>query len=178
MTRLSLLATLALAFTGIALATPLDVQEALVPSDGTVRISESWDYSVCGADTDAIQIKSIDVSPDPPKPGSNMTVNVKAYVQEVIEEGAYVDVVVKMGYVKLLSKSFDICEEARKAEASVQCPVQKGDYEVEQVAELPKEIPPGKFVVNVRGYTADDDDMVCVDLNVDFRKKPFFKMGW
>lgn len=25
-----------------------------------------------------------------------------------------------------------------------------------------------KFVVNVRGYTADDDDMVCLDLVVDF----------
>lgn len=25
-----------------------------------------------------------------------------------------------------------------------------------------------KFVVNVRGYTVDDDDMVCLDLVVDF----------
>jgi hypothetical protein len=25
-----------------------------------------------------------------------------------------------------------------------------------------------KFVVNIRGYTADDDDMVCLDLMVDF----------
>lgn len=25
-----------------------------------------------------------------------------------------------------------------------------------------------KFVVNVRGYTTDDDDMVCLDLVVDF----------
>ena len=27
---------------------------------------------------------------------------------------------------------------------------------------------PAKFVVNIRGYTADDDDMVCLDLAVDF----------
>ncbi|KZT30465.1 hypothetical protein NEOLEDRAFT_1126020 [Neolentinus lepideus HHB14362 ss-1] len=178
MTPLSTLAALAFAFVGLVSATPLDQQLTLSPSDGTVRISESWDYDVCGQSTDAIQIKSIDVTPDPPKPGQNMTVNVKAYVQEVVEDGAYVDVVVKMGLVKLLQKRFDICDEARKAETTIQCPVQPGDYEVEQVADLPKEIPPGKFLVNVRGYTADDDNLVCLNLNVDFRKKPFFKLAW
>jgi hypothetical protein len=29
------------------------------------------------------------------------------------------------------------------------------------------------FKVNVRGYTKDDDDMVCVDLAIDFRNRPF-----
>ncbi|TFK57200.1 hypothetical protein OE88DRAFT_1730601 [Heliocybe sulcata] len=178
MTRLSVFAALAFAVAGLVSATPLNEQESLSLSDGTVHANAGWDYAVCGTSTDVIQIKSIDISPDPPKPGQNMTVNVKAYVQELIEDGAYVDVVVKMGLVKLLSKRFDICDEARKAEASIQCPVDKGDYEVEQVAELPKEIPPGKFVVQVRGYTADEDNMVCVDLNVDFRKKPFLKLGW
>jgi hypothetical protein len=28
----------------------------------------------------------------------------------------------------------------------------------------------GKFIVNVRGFTVDEDDMVCLDLAVDFRK--------
>lgn len=31
----------------------------------------------------------------------------------------------------------------RKANATVQCPVNKGDYVVEQTVSLPKEIPPG-----------------------------------
>ena len=69
---------------------------------------------------------------------------------------------------------------------------------VEQTVELPKEIPKGalptlsrclyhsdlfflaKFTINARGYTVDDDDLFCVDLRVDFMKKPFFKLpvGW
>lgn len=80
------------------------------------------------------------------------------------QEGAYADVTVKLGLVKLLKKTFDICEEAyvngslhacatvlltntplirRKANATIQCPVEKGDYVVEQTVTLPKEIPPG-----------------------------------
>lgn len=38
----------------------------------------------------------------------------------LIQEGAYADVVVKLGLVKLLTKTFDICEEAY-----VICPVQQ-----------------------------------------------------
>ena len=35
-----------------------------------------------------------------------------------------------------------------------------------------------KFTVSVRGYTHEDDDMACVDLQVDFTSKPFFGFGW
>lgn len=104
----------------------------------------------------ASQLKSITVSPDPPVPGKNLTVNVEADVLETIEvslqkdcftafarspsyllliatdpqvrlppalfgfcgsiadfqEGAYADVTVKLGLIKLLQKTFDVCEEA------------------------------------------------------------------
>ena len=38
-----------------------------------------------GDTSDPLQIKSIEVFPDPPKPGQDMTVKVKAYAQELIE---------------------------------------------------------------------------------------------
>jgi hypothetical protein len=81
--------------------------------------------------TDAIQIESINVSPDPPKPGQNLTVIVEASAMEEVkvrlhtkipyspdrimsffQEGAYADVVVKLGLIKLLHKQFDLCNEA------------------------------------------------------------------
>jgi ML domain len=79
------------------------------------------------------------------------------------QEGAYADVTVKLGVVKLLSKEFDLCEEAyvflvlpvfaiptgissrRNAELEVQCPVKEGDYLVEHTVALPKEIPKGEL---------------------------------
>lgn len=35
---------------------------------------------------------------------------------------------------------------------------------------------PAKFTVNVRGYTANDEDMVCLDLKVDFMRFPFLNV--
>lgn len=77
--------------------------------------------------------------------------------------------------MKLLKKTFDLCEEAyvnvpshpyatvllmrtrtihrRKANASIQCPVQRGDYVIEQTVSLPKEIPPGASAKRLQVYT-------------------------
>jgi ML domain len=130
-----------------------------------------------------------------------------------LQEGAYADVTVKLGVVKLLTKEFDLCEEAyvflvlpifaiptgffsrRNAQLEVQCPVKRGDYLVEHTVVLPKEIPQGelssfssmlpisffwlasaKFNVNAHGYTVDDDELFCVDLTINFFKKPFPKL--
>ena len=121
----------------------------------------------------------------------------------------------KLGVIKLIHKEYDLCEEAyvsvtfamsempmlsffrRNANTSVQCPVEKGNYEVVHRVALPKEIPQGqssspytqpfsdtvlsaKFNIEVRAYTIDEDDLFCVNLKVDFMKKPFFKLplGW
>ena len=83
-----------------------------------------------GLPDDIVQIKSIEVSPDPPQPGQNLTVKVNGYTSEpivvrhapsstygttnncVLQEGAYADVTVKLGLIKLLQKRFDVCEEA------------------------------------------------------------------
>ncbi|TDL28316.1 hypothetical protein BD410DRAFT_737528 [Rickenella mellea] len=175
MHRLPSLALLALAcFPLLALAAPQD--QSII--SGPIHISDSWTWIDCGDPSDIIELHSIKVTPDPPQPGKNLTVAVTGYVRETIEEGAYADVTVKLGLVKLLQKEFDVCEEARNADASVRCPVDPGEYEVEQTVELPKEIPPAKFTIMVRGYTPEDEPMVCVDIKVDFMKKRPFPKIW
>ncbi|OAX42400.1 hypothetical protein K503DRAFT_847858 [Rhizopogon vinicolor AM-OR11-026] len=168
---ISLLAILA----GLTSAKPLLEQDVLAQP---VHIMEGWSYQDCGSPTDAIQLQSISLSPDPPKPGEDLTVSVVGTAKDRIEDGAYADVVVKLGLIKLLTKTFDVCEEARGANASIQCPVEEGEYTVVQTVALPKEIPKAKFTVTVRGYTKDDDDMLCLDLHVDFMKRPFLRFGW
>ncbi|KAJ7786418.1 hypothetical protein B0H16DRAFT_1490400 [Mycena metata] len=113
-----------------------------------------WEYTDCGSPSNPIQIDSIELLPDPPLPGQDLTVKVKALVTDTIEEGASANVV-------LLQKTFDVCEEARNVNASVSCP---------QTIALPKEIPKAKFVVLVRGFTVAEEDMLCLDLKIDFMK--------
>ncbi|KAF9569648.1 hypothetical protein CPC08DRAFT_812643 [Agrocybe pediades] len=166
-----LFAAISLLAPTLALSVP--EQLPLQSLDTPVHTTDSWRYNDCGLPTDPIQIRSISVSPDPPRPGEDLTVTVNADVKEKIEEGAYANVAVKLGVVKILTKTFDVCEEARNANATVQCPVEPGSYTVVQTVALPKEIPKAKFTVAVNGYTVEDDDMLCLNLEVNFMKRPF-----
>ncbi|KAF8642279.1 hypothetical protein AX16_009550 [Volvariella volvacea WC 439] len=176
MPRLPFLALLALSCLNVALSGPVEYQVALQANDAP-HTTDSWSYVDCGLPSDVIQIESISVSPDPPQPGKDLTVRVKGKAKEEIEV-CFGYVTVKLGLVKLLQKRFDVCEEAQNANASIQCPVEPGAYEVEQTVTLPKEIPRAKFMVSVRGFTVGDEDMLCLDLKVDFMKHPFPRLGW
>ncbi|KAL5639544.1 hypothetical protein ACGC1H_006240 [Rhizoctonia solani] len=168
------------------LAAALTTQAALLPPIGglleQVRLggephtTNSWSYTDCGLPTDAVQIKSIKLSPDPPQIGKDLTITARGVVTQRIEEGAYADVTVKLGLVKLLHKQFDICEEARNNNVTVQCPVKPGEYEIVQTVQLPRETPRAKFVVDVKGFTSEealDTDLACLQLKVDFIGRPW-----
>lgn len=44
-----------------------------------------WVWSSCGQPDDVVEVKSIDVSPDPPVPGKNMTVKARGVVKRTIK---------------------------------------------------------------------------------------------
>ncbi|KAE9411029.1 hypothetical protein BT96DRAFT_912381 [Gymnopus androsaceus JB14] len=128
-----------------------------------------WSWKDCGLETDAVRIESIAISPDPPLAGEAFDCIFSAHVGSYA--AAYCLVKVKLGLIQLLKKEFDVCEEAENANATVQCPVEKGHYVVAQTVDLPKEIPPAKFHISVNGWTVDEEDMVCMNLEIDFTKK-------
>ncbi|KAI0830688.1 ML domain-containing protein [Trametes gibbosa] len=162
---------------GYAAASPVDEQQVL-NNPSSLAPSKDWDWTDCGSDTHIVRINSIEVSPDPPKRGEDLTITVKGDAKDQVKDGAYADVTVKVGVIKLLQKEFDVCEEAEKANASIRCPVEKGHHEVTQTVALPKEIPPAQFKVNIRGYTEEDEDLLCMDLMMDFRPKRGSFLQW
>ncbi|KAF4626029.1 hypothetical protein G7Y89_g12130 [Cudoniella acicularis] len=111
----------------------------------------SFAYVNCGLSTDALQISTLTLSPDPSP--ENLTITSTFSVISPILDGAYVDITVKLGLVKLLQKRYDICEVLKERGGELQCPIEKGGYEVTQTVALPKEIPSAKFVVNARAVT-------------------------
>ncbi|KAG1442216.1 hypothetical protein G6F56_011159 [Rhizopus delemar] len=127
----------------------------------------------CGAPSDVFQLESFKVSPDIIEPGKQVNITITGSLSEKVEDGAYADVMVKVGRIKILKKEFDICEELRKREdeVDIQCPFEKGDISIFQTVTLPKEIPPAIFKVSTEAYTANDDSLACLDLLVDFRRK-------
>lgn len=98
MARFSFIGLVALAAAGFVAASP--AQESLQTS-----LSDRWSWDDCGMplgnpfsqvhklmimhpsgeSSDPVHIKSIEISPDPPKPGANMTVKVVGQADELIE---------------------------------------------------------------------------------------------
>jgi hypothetical protein len=75
---------------------------------------------------------------------------------------------------------------SRSANATIQCPISAGEHKVVHTVALPKEIPRGmlnrstiehhlltyssiaKFAVEARGSSVNDEDLMCVKINIDF----------
>lgn len=100
--------------------------------------------------------------------GQDLTIKVKFRAPKVIENGATADILVKMGLVKFLKISVDICEELRDKNATMQCPIEAGEHTFEHTTLLPKEIPRTKFFIDISGFTAEDENMFCTNFAVDF----------
>jgi len=123
--------------------------------------------SDCSNGNDLLEIMYINLSPDPPLKGKQLTIEALGWLKEEVGYGSYVDVTVKLGLIKLLQKRFDLCEESQKV--NKQCPLERGRQELSTTVNLPKEIPPGKYVVDALVYTPDNRRIACLKAVVIFR---------
>ncbi|KAI9105697.1 ML domain-containing protein [Phlyctochytrium arcticum] len=144
--------------TALALAVGHGAQIAFVNTDGS-------SVSDCGAPDDVFHLESITVTPDPPQRGQLLTVDVKGHLDEAIDVGATVDVRVKLGLIKLLDKTFDLCEEIKQI--GRECPLEKGPIHVNHTVELPRELPPGRYQVFIEATNFDEKHAACI--KADFR---------
>lgn len=113
-----------------------------------------------------LTLLSVTIDPNPPTRGANLTFIAEGYLTKDIEEGAYVEVDVRYGYIRLIHQQFDLCEEIGKVD--LECPVKKGKQIITKEVEIPNEVPPGKYIINARAFTKDDEFITCLSAVVDF----------
>lgn len=138
------------AFLAVLLTACASIASAIPSQEPLNDLSDKWHWTDCGMGlersslrhhvftytyspgnpTDPLRVTSISISPDPPKPGEELTVTVTGEATTTIEasgrphmpsgkaislpsqDGAYADVAVKVGRIKILQKEFDLCDEA------------------------------------------------------------------
>lgn len=83
-----------------------------------------------------------------------------------IGEGAYVQVWVKYGLIKLISETLDLCEHVK--EVDLECPIKEGRLILQKSVDIPSQVPPGKYTVEARAFTADDEPITCITGQVVF----------
>lgn len=116
-----------------------------------------------------LDIYTVVLTPNPPRRGNNLTIVANGEVLHSIEEGAYVDVEVRLGYIKLLTQTFDLCDVMEENDVEgLTCPIQPGVYDISKIVQIPNEVPPGKYTVLARAYTVDDELLTCITGEIIF----------
>ena len=128
--------------------------------------SVSKTVSFCGSPQDAFTPYTVQISPDPPQRGSPLSVRVSGFLSEAVEEGAVAMVTVKLGFIKLINHVYDVCAEAPQIHRS--CPVDKGEFLLEETFDIPAQVPPGHYTVHIEAFLESGRPLTCVDADVHF----------
>ncbi|CCE65622.1 hypothetical protein TPHA_0M00470 [Tetrapisispora phaffii CBS 4417] len=117
-----------------------------------------------------VDITQVNLSPNPPARGKDLTISASGTVASVVGEGSYVDVEVRLGYVKLLTQKFDLCQMLSDNDIAGlgECPIQKGAYSLTKAVRIPDEVPPGKYTVLARAYNEHGELLTCITGDIVF----------
>lgn len=114
-----------------------------------------------------LEIEKVDLDPNPPQPGSTLTIKAKGNFKEKIE-GGYMHLQVKYGLITLINQTADLCETIGKAD--LKCPLEKGEMSLTKDVDLPREIPPGTYTVLADVYDNDDNKITCLTSKITFHR--------
>ncbi|KAI5868552.1 phosphatidylinositol/phosphatidylglycerol transfer protein [Durotheca rogersii] len=131
-----------------------------VPGDSPLEFCDS-DHS-----KDVVRIESVDLQPNPPQPGSQLVIHATGTVYEPVTQGAYVNLVVKFGLIRLVSTRADLCEQIQNVD--LECPIEKGVLTITKTVDIPKEVPPGTYNVYAEVINADKKPITCLQASVKF----------
>lgn len=124
----------------------------------------SW--TNCGKSNDLFQLEFLELIPDPPRRSAPLTVKLRGYLVEGLEEGI-VKYEVKFGGFKLATGKLDGCDALKKESNLPQCPIESGSIDVTHTVELPWQIPAGKYIVHVFGERSSDHKQIfCLNLEI------------
>ncbi|KAL8297037.1 hypothetical protein RB601_003457 [Gaeumannomyces tritici] len=101
---------------------------------------------------DLLQITKVDLNPNPPKAGQTLVIEANGALSTTIEEGAYVNLSVKYGLIRLINTKADLCEQIKNV--NLECPIEKGILSIAKSVDLPNEIPPVSFCINYNSAIA------------------------
>lgn len=142
-TFISILATLITSILARNVYQPPGTQQDpfIAPLDST-KVPGQSPVELCSLSPseDLVEIKYINLTPNPPQAGKNLTIEAVGILLVDVEEGSYANFEVKYGFIKLLTGTADLCEKA--AEVDLECPIKKGEVKIRKIVELPSQIPP------------------------------------
>lgn len=108
----------------------------------------------------------MDLSPNPPTPGANLSITAAGTFSKDVEPGAKVFLQVKYGLITLIKQEADLCDQIGNIDLS--CPLKKGPMEFKKSVQIPQQVPKGKYSVTADVYTVEKEKVTCLESTVFF----------
>ncbi|KAF9789127.1 hypothetical protein BJ322DRAFT_1041157 [Thelephora terrestris] len=141
---LSLLAVLALAFSGVASA---------APALGGLSARDNHSFKPCGG---LNTILSVNISPDPPVTGEDLDIFVTAFTPVPIADNAVAQVIASHNGQVVGSQTVNVCDTAS-------CPGQPGTYSFTYNVQLPEGFSPNEINILTNGCSPSYGPLFCFD---------------
>ncbi len=113
-----------------------------------------------------LTIDSVDLDPNPPTPGANLTIVASGTFSKDVEAGAKVFLQVKYGLITLIKQEADLCDQLGNVDLT--CPLKKGPMELTKSVQIPKQVPKGMYTVLADVYTNEGEKVTCLQATVHF----------
>jgi len=142
-------------------------QHILVGDDDALRVPGENPLVYCNPPEEyLLEIEKVDLQPNPPEAGKNLTIVATGTLKEPVEKGGYIVVQVKYGLITLIKQTLDLCDQV--INVNLKCPLDKGPLKLTKEVTLPGHIPIGNYKALAHAFTKDDDEITCLEADVHF----------
>lgn len=117
-------------------------------------------------DSDILKLEIVNLTPNPPIPGQTLKIEATGNLKQDVLDGAYVNLQVKYGLIRLVNQRADLCEQIKNVD--LECPLKNGVTKIVKEVDIPVEIPPGTYTVLADAFTVDDEHITCLTATVTF----------
>jgi len=156
---IALLALLAITLT--ATAVPVQRSDLVIPIaslDGT----EATVFTSCGDDSDSLSISSVKITPDPPKIGADLVIDLAGNLSKDLQAGSNLNIRAYLGFIEVKNEDVDLC-----TTLNLNCPFASGQQSIHAKLTLPDSIPAGVSIkVELRGSNVDQSEIFCLSGNL------------
>ncbi|KAG4300583.1 hypothetical protein PCANB_002996 [Pneumocystis canis] len=115
------------------------------------------------------KLNSLEITPNPPIQGKNVTIKISGTLKEDILIGSYDILKVKYEFLQLFNHREDLCTQVKKI--NLKCPIEKGNIYLKKMFFIPQGIFPGRYVVSSDIMTEKNQRIACFSIDIVFKSQ-------
>ena len=134
-------------------------------------LANKLEYRICDEEKNTLTVHSVSIDPNPPQKGQKLTVTLVVSLSSPVDRGAQLWILVKYMRIKLLERTFDMCQELDNAgdKVPLKCPVlEQSETKWTYSVDLPAEILNGVYSIDLKIRDHTGAQVICANAVMTF----------